>query len=560
MRSQKIFVILSILCFIGSLRTYAQFTINGKSIIYDKLSNTYMASIPEDSFEKDYSAIIKIDADSAWSQLEIEGQKVEDNYIFQKIESNKEFSIKALRANQPVEAKITFTFLPLLELQGDFGYDFTQGSLSLLVPDGAAPITSCLKAKWRGGSTNSEGKHKRNYKLKILNENGKSRDISFLGMREDNNWILDAGQVDLFRLRNRIATELWNDFATKPYYTNLEPKAKSGVSGKVVELILNNEYRGIYSLTEAIDRKEMKLKKYDDEKQDFHGQLWKVSSWEKAQFWSIDKDYDNTQETWYGIETKYPDIDDVNPTDYSALYNAIDFVANSDEQTFKTQVAQYFDLPVVMDYQLFLEVTQAIDNRGKNIYWAIYDKTKDKKLTLAIWDLDATMGQNYECGVPLHPETVAPETDMNIKHYHNLYARLYDYNVDHYTEQVIDRYWNLRQSYFSEEALVNRYQKYYHILSASGAAQREELRWSKDSDIGGYPLNFKEEMNYITDWIHQRLHYLDTRLYPPTTSIRSTAIDHNKSKRPMYNLQGQRVNSSYKGLTIRNGKKYFCYK
>lgn len=103
-------------------------------------------------------------------------------------------------------------------------------------------------------------------------------------MREDNNWILDAGQVDLFRLRNRIATEIWNEFASKPYYTSKEPKAKSGVAGKVVEVILNNEYRGIYSLTETMDRKELKLKKYDDINQEFHGQLWKVSSWDKAQF------------------------------------------------------------------------------------------------------------------------------------------------------------------------------------------------------------------------------------------------------------------------------------
>ena len=109
-------------------------------------------------------------------------------------------------------------------------------------------------------------------------------------MREDNNWILDAGQVDLFRLRNRIATEIWNEFASKPYYTSKEPKAKSGVAGKVVEVILNNEYRGIYSLTETMDRKELKLKKYDDINQEFHGQLWKVSSWDKAQFWNIDKD------------------------------------------------------------------------------------------------------------------------------------------------------------------------------------------------------------------------------------------------------------------------------
>ena len=28
-----------------------------------------------------------------------------------------------------------------------------------------------------------------------------------------------------------------------------------------------------------------------DINQEFHGQLWKVSSWDKAQFWNIDKDY-----------------------------------------------------------------------------------------------------------------------------------------------------------------------------------------------------------------------------------------------------------------------------
>lgn len=557
MNQHKIYFILSILFIIGSLKTYAQFTINGKSIIYDKLSNTYMASIPEDSFGKDYPAMITLDTDSAWSQLQIEGQQVEDNYIFQKIEGNKEFSIKALRGNQPVEAKITFTFLPLLELHGDFGYDFAQGSLTLLSPDETTSVTSLVKAKWRGGNTNSADRHKRNYKIKTLDENGKSRDISFLGMREDNNWILDAGQIDLFRLRNRIATELWNDFATKPYYADKEPKAKSGVDGKVVELVLNNEYRGIYSLTEAMDRKEMKLKKYDEKKQEFHGQLWKVSSWEKAQFWYIDKDYDNTEDTWHGIETKYPDMDDVNPTDYSTLYNAIDFVANSDEETFKEQVANYFDLPVVIDYQLFMEVTQAIDNRGKNMYWAIYDKAKDTKLTLAVWDLDATMGQNYECGVPLHPEIVEPESDLNIKHYHNLYARLYDYDVDNYTQKVIDRYWSLRQNYFDEEALVERYRNYYHILKASGAATREETRWSKDSDIGGYALNFEEEIGYIADWIHKRLHYLDTQLYVSSTSIKNTTIEQARNKCPIYNLQGQLVNSSYKGLKIRDGKKIF---
>lgn len=130
----------------------------------------------------------------------------------------------------------------------------------LLTPEANISTSINIKAKWRGGSTNSEGKHKRNYKIKTIDVQGKSKDYSFLGLRKDNNWILDAGQVDLFRLRNRIATELWNDFATKPYYSDKEPKALSGVNGKVTEVILNNEYRGIYSLTESMDRKELRLK------------------------------------------------------------------------------------------------------------------------------------------------------------------------------------------------------------------------------------------------------------------------------------------------------------
>lgn len=335
------FSILLIACLTASMTSYAQFKINGKSVVYDKLSNSYMTSIPEETFGKDYTAIITLDTDSAWNNLSIENTKIENTFVFKEIEGNKEYTLKAKKGQQDINTKITFTFLPIIDLKGTFDYNYSNGKLSLLAPEETEPVTTFLKAKWRGGSTNTADKHKRNYKIKTLNEKGKKQEISLLGMREDNNWILDAGQVDLFRLRNRIATEIWNEFASKPYYTSKEPKAKSGVAGKVVEVILNNEYRGIYSLTETMDRKELKLKKYDDINQEFHGQLWKVSSWDKAQFWNIDKDYDNTKETWHAFETKYPDFEDVNPTDYTHLYNAINFVANSNDEIFKKEVSEY---------------------------------------------------------------------------------------------------------------------------------------------------------------------------------------------------------------------------
>ena len=551
------YLLFLLVCLVTSIPSFAQFTINGRSVIYDKVSDTYMVSIPENAFGTDYEASIALDATAGWSNLSIEGTDIADNYTFKQVEGNKIYKIHAQEGDKEINTQLTFTFLPLLVMEGTFGYDYAQGNISLLSPDAAEPTNSFAKVKWRGGSTNTADKHKRNYKIKTLNEKGKKQEISLLGMREDNNWILDAGQIDLFRLRNRIATEIWNDFATKPYYASKEPKVKSGVTGKVVEVILNNEYRGIYSLTEAMDRKELKLKKYDDKNQEFHGQLWKVSSWDKATFWDIDKDYDNTQETWHAFETKYPDIDDVNPTDYSPLYEAIDFVANSNDEAFKKEVGDYFDIPVLIDYQLFQETLKPVDNNGKNMYWGIYDVTKSKKLTLAIWDLDASVGQYWQCSTPLHPNYVLPNTDLGVKDGFNLYHRLSSLNVDNYNEKVANRYHELRKTYFSEENLISRYQGYYDMLVKSGAASREECKWSKDSDIGGYPLNFKSEIEYIKNWIINRLNYLDTNQFPISTNISEIHQKENSVQKHIYNMLGQKVSKSYKGLKIINGKKYY---
>ena len=161
--------------------------------------------------------------------------------------------------------------LPTIHINGNFGYEYSEGEITINESDKTTTLKA--KIKWRGGSTNSPNKHKRNYKIKFY------EDVSLFGLRSDNNWILDAGQADLFRLRNRIATELWNDMAHKPYYYYQEPNVLTGVRGKVIEVYLNNEYMGIYCLTEAMDRKQLKLKKYDKLTGTIHGGLWKATDW-----------------------------------------------------------------------------------------------------------------------------------------------------------------------------------------------------------------------------------------------------------------------------------------
>ena len=53
-------------------------------------------------------------------------------------------------------------------------------------------------------------------------------------------------------------------------------------------------------------------------------------------------------------------------------------------------------MPVLIDYAIFIQFLISIDNGVNNIYWVIYDREVDKKLTLAVWDLDWSLGTNRD--------------------------------------------------------------------------------------------------------------------------------------------------------------------
>lgn len=420
--------------------------------------------------------------------------------------------------------------LPVIKLTGDFGYDYQDGTVSIIYPDGSSEdsLTACIK--WRGSSTNIEGKHKRNYKIKFTD------DHRFFGLRKDDSWILDAGQADVFRLRNLIATELWNDFATKPYYIDKEPDALSGVRGKVVEVYLNDEYRGIYSFMENMDRKQMKLKKFDENGL-IRGVMWKSKGYSSSMMTIVPESYDNKESMMDVFEAKYPDLDDLDSTDYSTLWNAINFVVNSSDEEFRQHVHEYFDIPVIIDYYLFVYVLNALDNRGKNMYWAVYDQTKDKKITPAVWDLDISMGA--KSALQYDKDFISPEYDPGDVLY--LITRLKNLNVDDFNNKVRNRYVELRKTFFSINNLQQRYEHYYDLLVTSGAAEREAEKWSMDSDVCGEIIDFDLEILFIKFWITRRIIQMDHIFLYNKSSITNTPAEQDDKVISIYNLQGQKM-------------------
>ena len=414
-----------------------------------------------------------------------------------------------------------------MKIYGEFSNDYSEGYISVSEPNKTSALEMLdMKAKWRGGITNGSGKHKRNYHVKLKDAAGEKLERKFFGLRKDNSWILESCQVDMSRIRNRTLTDLWNDFSTPPYYISEEPKALTGTRGNFVELILNDEYRGIYCMTENMDRKQMKLKKYDEENNVTHGQLWKSKDWTYAVMMGTSPDggywpkyelseTNENSESWDQYYVKYPDFEDYGyQTDWSTLYNAVDFVCHSSDDEFRQHVAEYLDLPLVIDYYILQETILSTDNHGKNMFFAVYDKQEDKKITFGVWDMDATCGQRWSDSY-YHSSILRPDQDYAEfiqTHEHgdyNLFKRLRDTDAENFNARVRKRYRDLRQNELATESILSRFQTYLDEFKKAGSDEREYARWDYDSDIDGHKLDFDDEMYYLTDWFTRRMTYLD---------------------------------------------------
>lgn len=453
-------------------------------------------------------------------------------------------------------ATINFTFLPIVRLHGTFSNEYSEGTADVIMPDGSeSQMDMRMKAKWRGGMTNADGINKRNYHLKFINEKGKKQDRKFFGLRNDNSWLMDACNCDRSRIRNRAAMDLWSQYARKPYWYDQEPKAMTYTRGQFVEVFLNDEYVGIYCMSENIDRSQLKLKKYEEtESVVVHGQLWKTDSYVHTGFFNY-SDYDNASEAWGGFEIKYPDLDDVNPTDFSVIHDAVRFVVDSSDEEYKQRFDEYFDFGSFVDYFVFIHVLWAIDNSaGKNVFWACYDRQTSRKLAIVPWDLDCTVGQNPSFTDP-HNIKTQPEVDDTM-FYSNVFYRTFATGVHDFWGAVKQRYADVRAELFSTDNLLKHYHSYSDMLTKSGAYRRETQRWDKDSDIGGDKLDFEAEIAYMDDWLKRHLEFLDKKTFS-LTGI-NEIIAPTKTPDAIYDLGGRRVKSDqqlHKGIYISNGKR-----
>jgi hypothetical protein len=375
--------------------------------------------------------------------------------------------------------------------------DYVGGAITVTDPDSAAHgssffVSSNITIKYRGAT--SLGYPKKQFAVKLQDASGSSQDIPMLGLREDNNWILDAMYADQARMRNRLCTDIWNSYNNVPYIAD-EPDAHNGTRGYFVEVFMNNSYLGLFCMTEKLDRKQLKAKKKG-------GFVYKADTWTTATLFSGvgDTPYDNSLEDWNGWESSYPDAGDDVAMDWSYIYNLVNFVSTSSDEDFVANVSANLNLANMADYLILLNVIAGDDNQGKNTFMSVYNVNKSTQFFYSPWDMDATFGRDYTATLSENASTLYGVSGGNVEN--NIYVRLLTLNPSSFRETVKARWNELKSSQLSKATINARIEAYRDLIINTKAMDREMAMWGS--------LDIASETAYMESWYSNRFDFLDT--------------------------------------------------
>ena len=497
------------------------FHLSDKTPVYDARKKRYLYPLSEKLIGKEVQLNLSYENPFGTSetapptQLFVDGKEVPKSgkCSFGKVSGARTYRLAlVVNGDTIAHANLQFTYMPIIEITASNFSNSQWGNGTIVVHDADVKSDSTYRMQVRNRGDFTSRYSKRSMGIKLKGDDGKKINRTLLNLRTDNYWVLDAMSVDYARMRNRVAMDLWNDFAVEPYFSSYTKNTQNASRGRLVEVVLNGKYHGIYNLCERIDRKQLQLAKGNDIVPG--GMLYRADQWSNATQFSLRKGAfppylapNAHQDGWQGWQAKYPEPSAKEQAKWAPLVDALKFVSDADDATFSSQVGTYFDLPAVRDYYLLIELIFATDNSAKNLFWAIQDYQRDRRMSPLPWDMDGTFGRNYAgSNLMRHAATSYRDFLRSEGHQNGLYERLYRLNPNNWNAQMAQRYRALRRTHFNPSNLTRRFTAYLHLMEQSGADTREAERWS---GANGMRINIPQEAEFIKAWITRRIAYLD---------------------------------------------------
>ena len=545
--------------------------VNGKRLIYDKTSQSYLLPISQTYMDKNtFVGNFTFEGleDNVTYKMEVQGA-INQNTRFAvnnfSCENPLTFTIKGSDNSEAGPYKMSLTFMPVVEINvsGVNSSDYTQGTFR--VNDGNTTTADTIYTagyKYRGASAQRYAK--KSYNLKLFEEDGVTDfDANLLGLRKDHTWILDAMAIDRVRMRNRICFDVWNEIDKLPYSSNYSQR--NGTVGKFVEVVLNGKYHGIYCFTDKINRKLLNLTKVLEDTTGGtttytqRGLLYKGKQWGNDVYLkSIGSTPPVSSVTWGNWELMYPDE---HPTSaaWIPLRNLVNYNNRSDS-AFCATFADHYYFDNVLHYVMLQLAYNLQDNGMKNMYLSTKNIQKFGQCMLfTVWDMDSSLGGYWDGS---YHDVVADTTYVTrVLPLSKLFSR----NLLGFRDSLRSYWHEHRDVEFSYDSLMSRMGAYRDLFVSSGAWQREVKLWSENGSSAKMPKlqDLADEVDYVGEWYKRNIAYLDQLLpeleeEPDITAIQT--LQTGRKVDAIYTIDGRRIENVSirqlpRGIYIVNGKK-----
>jgi hypothetical protein len=359
---------------------------------------------------------------------------------------------------------------------------------------------------------------KRQFGVRLLDEEDENRNVSILGMPSENNWIMHAPWDDRTLMRNAVAYQLSRDMGRYSPRTRFVELFKHNGNGPVTM----SDYHGVYMLVERI--------KWDDNRVDI-AKLTENDNQEPEITGGYILNHDDHETHVVGTtrNTRFrlvrPQDNDITPQQRDWIENYIGKLEaalfGDDFTDPEVGYAAYLEPESFIDYHLITEGLKEMDGYRKSTY--MY-KDRDSRMVMGpLWDWNISMGNTRIGRMPNSCEPTGWYYEDLLKYGSNgeerylngWYTRLFEDPA--FSERYRERWWELRRGALESRHIENVMRKYAAELDE--AQRRNYERWpelGKRRTFNCVAFNtYEEEVEYMIDWTLERLEWVDKQLGPP---------------------------------------------
>ena len=362
---------------------------------------------------------------------------------------------------------------------------------------------------------------KRQFGVRLLDENDENQNESILGMPSENNWIMHAPWDDRTLVRNAVAYHLFRDMGRYAPRTRFVELFKHQGDGPVTM----DHYHGVYMLVERIkwDNNRVnvtKLTEHDSQVPEITGG------------YILNHDDHETHVTGTTRNTRFrlvrPQHEDITSQQRDWINNYIgDLEAalfGDDFTDPEKGYAAWLEPESFIDYHLITEGLKEMDGYRKSTY--LY-KDRDARLVMGpLWDWNISMGNTRIGRMPNSCETWGWYYEELVEHGSNgkerylngWYTRLFEDPA--FSNRYRERWWELRRGPLSDANVESVMREFTTELDE--AQGRNYDRWpelGKRRTFNCEAFNtYEGEVEYMVDWTLERLEWVDKQLGPPVES------------------------------------------